>query len=659
MNERVKKRLDYLLSGEYRLNRSDKTVKGPKKEEKESATMYSARMFALAAENEKPIFYGEDDTIGFHRHVIEPISDGCGFGNVTIDYGKVLEIGLDGYFAEIGKRFPDADTKAGEFYSAARLCLYAMKTLVVKWREKAKEEGKKRLYDALLVVPENGASDFYQATLTCKFMQYALRLGGVTHVTFGRFDKYAKPYYDMSVAKGATKEQLLEETEMFFLSLNFDSDIYSIVQTGDNGQSMVLGPEMTDLSELCLLASEELKLIDPKINVRVNKDTPLSVYERGTKLTKQGLGFPQYSNDDVVVPGLVALGYKKEDAEDYSVAACWEFITSGRGADVPNIATMNYPKVVELATKKYLLFSRNFDVFFKKVKKELKKYAVERMRAKRNWHTVPKPLLSVFIEGCIEKGRDISCGGARYNNFGMHGAGLSTAADALAAIKKTVFEEKTVKKRQLQKALKNNFDGSSDIRKILLGCPKMGNNDDYVDGIALELMSAFSDCVNGKPNGIGGVWRAGTGSAQDYVFEGRKVGATADGRKAGEPFGCSYSPSLNVRLNGPLSALQSFTKADLKKTINGGPFTIEIHDNVFRNEEGEKKAAMLIRSFFLLGGHQMQINAINRDRLLDAQKHPEKYPNLIVRVWGWSGYFTELDLEFQNHIINRCEFGEQ
>ena len=136
------------------------------------------------------------------------------------------------------------------------------------------------------------------------------------------------------------------------------------------------------------------------------------------------------------------------------------------------------------------------------------------------------------------------------------------------------------------------------------------------------------------------------------------MGATADGRKAQEPFGCSYSPSLQATLNGPLSAIQSFTKTDLSKTINGGPFTIEIHDTVFRNEDGEKKVAALIKSFFDLGGHQMQINAINRDRLLDAQKHPEKYPNLIVRVWGWSGYFNELAPEFQDHVIRRCEYGE-
>ena len=331
MIEQIRKRLQYLLSGEYKTLRSDEEFPAPAKDE--SPMMYSARVFAEAVEKETPVFYGADDRYGFHFHYKKPLTDGNGFGNVTIDYKRILEIGLDGYFAEIGKRFPDADRKASEVYSAARVCLFAMKTLVGKWREKAKEEGKDRLYDALLQVPERGAVDYYQATISCKFMQYALRLGGCTHITLGRFDDYCFPYYLASKNAGLSDGELLAETEDFFIALNFDSDLFSVVQTGDNGQSLVLGPALNPLSELVLRASEELRLIDPKINVRVNKDTPLSVYERCTKLTKQGLGFPQYSNDDVVIPGLVALGYDRKDAENYSVAACWEFIASGCGAD--------------------------------------------------------------------------------------------------------------------------------------------------------------------------------------------------------------------------------------------------------------------------------------------------------------------------------------
>ena len=160
---------------------------------------------------------------------------------------------------------------------------------------------------------------------------------------------------------------------------------------------------------------------------------------------------------------------------------------------------------MEIATQKHLAFSKNFDSFFRKTVKELRKYAANLIREKNKWRPKPKPLLSIFIYPCIERGRDLADGGAKYNNSGMHGAGLSTAADALAAIKKTVFEEKSVAKKQLKLALKNDFVGYETLQKKLLACPKTGNNDDYVDDVAVALIKAFSSYVNGKPNGRGGI----------------------------------------------------------------------------------------------------------------------------------------------------------
>jgi formate C-acetyltransferase len=170
-------------------------------------------------------------------------------------------------------------------------------------------------------------------------------------------------------------------------------------------------------------------------------------------------------------------------------------------------------------------------------------------------------------------------------------------------------------------------------------------------------MEWFSDYLNRKPNNRGGFWRSGTGSAMEYILSARKCPATADGRHAYEPYGSSFSPAITTKLDGPLSVIQSFTKFDMKRIINGGPLTLEIHNTAFRNPEGEKKVAQLVKTFIDLGGHQLQLNAINRDTLLDAQAHPEQYPNLIVRVWGWSGYFCELDQVYQDHVIARQEYG--
>ena len=184
----------------------------------------------------------------------------------------------------------------------------------------------------------------------------------------------------------------------------------------------------------------------------------------------------------------------------------------------------------------------------------------------------------------------------------------------------------------------------------------MGNNDNYVDDIATHLMDVFSRNLNNRSNLQGGIWRAGTGSAMEYLLSAAKCPATADGRKAGDVYSSSFSPSLDVKTEGILSVIQSFTKFDMTNIANGGPLTLEIHDTVLRNEIGIAKTAKLVQLFVELGGHQLQLNSINRDVLLDAQKHPENYPNLIVRVWGWSGYFNELDLPYQEHIIRRTHY---
>ena len=405
-----------------------------------------------------------------------------------------------------------------------------------------------------------------------------------------------------------------------------------------------------------MTASLELCLIDPKINLRVDKNTPLERFVYATRLTKQGLGFPQYSNDDIVIPGLVQLGYDYEDACNYTVAACWEFIVPNCGMDIPNICAMNFPGIIRQVMEEKLLQCDTFAQLMEAVEIGLQEEC-DRIIARCNQTTLrPAPYMSILIDGCLEQRQDVSVIGAKYNNYGVHGAGIANGADALAAVKMQVFDHKRIGKEELLQALAADFEGYVPLRNLLLESPKMGNNDEEADDIACQLMEMFASYLNHKPNGVGGIYRAGTGSAMEYIWSAETVGATADGRKAGAPYGSSFSPSLTTRLNGPLSVIQSFTKYDMRKIINGGPLTMEVHDATFRNEAGIEKVAGLVRTFILLGGHQLQLNAINRERLLDAQANPEKYPNLIVRVWGWSGYFRELDVPYQNHIIQRTEF---
>ena len=661
MTDAVKARLELLKSCEHRKNRIYAPIDITKYEG--LSRMECRREFFIdMAKRELPNFIG-DDPFGFnHSHVIRPLSLPFEIsGNLTVDYEGFLESGFAGMRKRIAESRLTADEKGREFLNTVSSMLDEAEAIAQRYRTAAIETGNVRLADALSRIPASGAKNYYDALVGLKFLSFILRLNWSSHVTLGRFDKYMKPYFDASKKEGTTYEELLELTELFFISMNFDTDFYAGVQQGDNGQSLVLGgcdadgeEVWSEISEMCLTASEELCLIDPKINVRVNSKTPIEFYERCTRLTRLGLGFPQYSNDDVVIPGLIKLGYEERDARDYSVAACWEFIIPRFGGDIPNATDLDFPGRIETATASALEDCESTDEFKEAIKREIERRCRELIDKHRTFIPYPDPLLSAFILPCIERGRCFFDGGAKYRNLGAHGSGLANAADALTAIELGVFGGE-IKKDELISAIKANFVGYEALKAKLLSYPKMGNADDAADKNGRFLLDAYSEALQGKDNGSGGIWRAGTGSALNYVCRAARIGATADGRGCGEPYGANFSPSLHAKITSPTATVRSFTGYDFTKAINGGPLTLELHQSSF-TADGNKKIAALVKSFIDLGGHQLQLNAVNRDTLLEAKKNPEAYKSLIVRVWGWSGYFVELDEPYQNHVIKRTEF---
>jgi len=670
MTERIQKKLAYLKAGEYKKQRRKLEKEELFYLEGTDEMRVHADLLRYMIESERPIIF-DDDRFGFNRTVqrtpkafIGEKKIDRGEGNITINYPYVLGVGMDVLLARVNDKLKACDdAQKISFYSSMKDSIEVCLELSDRYRDYAKEQGATQLYEALCQVPHKGAQSFYQACVFMKFIQFTLRCNRNQHITLGGFDKYMLPYFEADLVRGVSEDELFEVLEDFFISLNFDSDIYFGVQQGDNGMSMVLGGRDMDgndrynkLSQMCMQASMELCVIDPKINLRVDKNTPVSRLEFATELTKKGLGFPQYCNDDVVIPGLIKLGYSPEDACDYTVAACWEFIIPCKGFDVPNMERVNFPKAVEKAVNKKLSSCQSFEEFIDAVKECVEEECHEVAKRVANGKCRLSPYLSVFVDDCIERGLDVSQGGAVYNNYGAHGVGISNAADAIAAVKKAVFEDRKCTADELVRAIEADFKGYNELRNYLLACPKMGNNDDYVDIYGSLLMDIYARIFKEYKNRFGGILRPGTGSAMEYLKSAEIVGATADGRHAKTPFGSSFSPSPIAKLEGPLSCIQSFTKHDLTNIINGGPLTMEIHDNTFRNEDGIKKVAALVKAFIDLGGHQLQLNSINREVLLDAQKHPENHKNLIVRVWGWSGYFNELDVEYQNHIIKRTEF---
>ncbi|MBQ8742076.1 MAG: pyruvate formate-lyase [Clostridia bacterium] len=675
MTEKVKNMLDFFQDRGYRIKRDPNVIDVTEKAKDLELDEVQLLRLSESVDNETAILY-PDDIFGFNSSRKNfpldrtPRRERWIPSNNTPNYSFLIDNGFDAVRKDLSKRKKDADEIALRLYGIMEKELDCLARLCEKYRLEAEERGVTELAEALSNIPHKPARSLYEACLFQKLIIYGFRATKHPHMTLGRFDQYMYKYYKMDVERGVSREKLLEIIELYFLALNLDTDMYLGMQQGDNGQSMVLGGFDIDgnylfneLSSLCMDASLELAVIDPKINIRVGKNTPDYIYDYGTRLTKRGLGFPQYCNDDVIIPGLVKLGIDEKDAYEYTVAACWEAIIPNCSMDIPNVRTFNFPLVVNNAIHESLEKSETFEELLLAVDVAIAKEAENVMESCRGRERIgygkplePSPFMSIVVDGCIEKGRDICDFSAKYYNLGCHGAGIANAADALAAVKKVIYDERSIDKKTLLKALDNNFEGMTEIRNKLLSCPKVGNDDDYADDVMIRIMKSFSDSLNGKPTGTGGIWRAGTGSAMEYYLSARHCPATADGRLAYSVYSCSYSPSLTAKLNGPLSVITSFTKPDLVNTVNGGPLTMEIHDNVFRNDEGEKKVAQLVKLFVMRGGHQLQLNSLNKETLLDARENPDKYPNLIVRVWGWSGYFRELDTVYQDHVISRTDF---
>ncbi len=608
-------------------------------------------------------------TAGRTLHELGPIS------NICADWGMVLSQGLLGRkrVAEKTKARSSHDPQAVEFLDCAIETIDAVLGLAARYSRTAQEMGRSDLAEILAWVPAHSPRTFQEALQALRLLHSVVWLSGHYHVGLGRLDQYLWPFLQADLEAGrisiAEGEELLAE---FFISLNKDSDLYPGVQQGDNGQSLMLGGVTRDgldatneLTRMCLRVSRDVAMIDPKINLRISAQTDLGLLTLATELTRKGLGFPQYANDDVVIPALVHHGYDLPDARDYTVAACWEFIIPGKGMEVVNIGAVSLPFAVDHGIRTGLAAADTFEGIVGRVQENINQQVRKLADAYSNLLLPPAPFYSVVMGDCLERGRDLS-NGLKYNNVGIHGAGAANAADALAAVQKFVFVEQTICPHDLIGALDANFEGYSRTeRRLADEGPQVGNNDDMADALLVRLYDMFADaCERYGRTSRGGILRPGSGSAMYYVWlaQGHAgmrepvVGATAEGRKQGGMFSANLSPSPGARVRGPISVLQSFSKIDYGRIYNGGPITMELSDTVFQDPESIRKTAMLVRTFAQLGCQQLQLNALNPATLLDAKAHPERHRNLIVRVWGWSGYFCELAPEYQDHILARTRY---
>jgi formate C-acetyltransferase len=603
-------------------------------------------------------------TRGRTVHESGPIS------NICADWNAVLRDGLlERRRRAMATRERARDQRSREFLDCAILTIDAVLDLAARYAAAAHAKGRDDIGTILDHVPARTPRSFREALQALRFLHAMVWLEGHHHVGLGRLDQYLWPYLEHDLADGrlslAEAEELLAE---FFILLNKDSDVYPGVQQGDNGQTVMLGGVRSDgtdavneLTRMALRVALYTNMIDPKINLRITSRTDLALLELAAELTRQGLGFPQYSNDTVVIPALVGHGYALEDAREYVVAACWEFIIPGKGMEVVNIGAVSLPLAVDHAIRRGLANALSFAYILDQVKAEISQQVQILVDQYQRLVLPPAPWYSVLMDGCLETARDLS-EGLTYNNFGLHAAAAANAADALAAVKHCVFDQHSIAASDLLAALDADFAGHEALRRHLLDDAPKTCRDDEANDLMVRLLDFVAEaCEAITDNGRGGHIRPGTGSAMYYVWLARgkpgeerpPIGATADGRRTGDLFGANLAPSLQVVVRGPFSVLQTFSRIDYQRVMNGGPITLELSDITFQDADSLVKCAMLVRTFARLGCQQLQLNTLNVDTLFDAKLHPETHRNLIVRVWGWSGYFCELAPEYQDHVIAR------
>lgn len=525
--------------------------------------------------------------------------------NLSPDYELLLSQGVDGRISAIEAKLADPalTDDSRDFLIAAKQELETVLAFAERYAAAAQKAGLPALAELCSRVPRHPAGTLQEALQSIYFISAMLRLSAAIHCGFARMDQYLLPFYRNDLSSGReTAESARDLIAEFFLMLNRDNDLFVGVQPGDNGQSLMLGgchrdgtPAENELTLVMLDVSADLAMIEPKINLRISSHTSPDCLRAAARLSGCGLGFPQYCNDDVIIPGLTAFGYPLEDARDYTVAACWEFVVKN-GRDVPNLYSLNLALAADRAIRAGLQNHENFEQIKARIPDEIRHLLqVEQQRCAAIYFS-PNPLFSAFYGNSLEDGCDLNVAGGSHRHYGCHGCGSSTAADSLAAVKHFVFDEKSVTAEELLTALEQNFAHAEALQlKLRTEGPHVGCGSSAADDCLCFIFNTFADVLEEvEDNGRGGRIRPGTGSAMNYVimtqYNGvQRLGATADGRRDGEYISSSLAPAPGVTASGILSVLQSYGKLDYRRLCNGGPITLEVDPGYFQSSQALKK----------------------------------------------------------------------
>ncbi len=569
--------------------------------------------------------------------------------------------------------------------------------MLKKLSEYAEGQDKKKELDELgeicRKVPAFAPSTFHQALQHYWFFHIGVitELNPWDSFNPGRLDQHLYPFYKKDMEKGIlTKEKAKELLQSFWIKFNnhpappkvgvtaLESNTYTDFALINIGGLTEEGLDGTnELSYLILDVIEEMRLLQPSSMVQVSKKSPGKLLHRAAQITKTGFGQPSYFNTDAIIQELLEQGKSIEDARNGGASGCVETGAFGTESYILT-GYFNFNKILEITLNNGIdpvkgkkigietgdpVDFKNMDELLAAYKEQLNHFVNIKIKGNTTIEKLfdefmPAPFLSLIIEDCIANGKDYNSGGARYNTSYIQGVGLGSIADNLTAIEHHVYKNKSISMKTLLKALGKNFNGHEELRhQLVYNTPKYGNDDDEADKFSWKIFNIFYESVNNKPTYRGGVFRINLLPTTSHVYFGSVIGAMPDGRLKGKPLSEGISPVQGMDTKGPTAVIKSASKIDHIKT-GGTLLNQKFLPSFFDSEEGIQKFAALIRSYFRLGGHHIQFNVVTASTLKKAQKHPEKYRDLIVRVAGYSDYFNDLGEDLQNDIISRTAHEE-
>ncbi|TFG31755.1 hypothetical protein EU528_05300 [Candidatus Thorarchaeota archaeon] len=630
----------------------------------------------------------------------------CVPGHLIPNYAKVMRIGFKGIVAEYEELLKgDLSAEHREFIESLILSCETARNVNKRYAKKASElarsetdSKRKGELEYIAKICNRGpweVPDSFWEALQSLWITHMLVMAAESYpgagLSHGRWDQYMYPFYKKDIESGLlTREQAKELMQCYWLKHNYVYDYQGKlgINQGINssfGQLMTLsgcgpnGEDLTnDLTWLALEVIEDMNLFEPKPNVRLHKNTPQDFLIRVSEMVAKAQGSPFLMNfDEHSIEGMVWQGVPREEAWDYGIVGCLENTMQGNDRSDTVDVNLNLVKAVEfamndgkdLATGKQIgiktgdprSFS-SYEQFIDAVKMQIVEMIrllteagimADTIRAKYQ----PTPYLSALMDKCAENGKDVNQGGTVWNFNTVEGMGIATLADSVAAVKKMVYEDQKTTMSELVQAIEANFEGYEELRQLLRSkAPKFGNDDDYVDNIARDLSMFWAEEAFKHENPYTGRhFRAGYLSWNYFIPLAPLTAATPDGRRRGEFISGGVGAVQGMDSKGPTASIRSVGKLGLETIPNGASHTITLSPSMVKTTEHVEKLASLLRAYNEVGGTALQINVIDGETLREAQKNPDAYSNLMVRVTGYNAYFTQVGRELQEEIITRTE----